>query len=272
MRPRLLRLSLSTRLALVFFSITLLAIAALYVFVAPGLKNRLVGSELSTLRATARDRSGPLAATVGGSDPQARVHRLVTQTSESTGYRVTLVEVNRVLGSMQLSRQMDSGGADSSAPVVLPLAWQAARSGRISSGTTVENGINVAQAAVPVRVGGRVTAVVLYTTSIESILRTVSTVRDEILEAGAGSLGAGAGRGLADRAGDRPARTPARGRRQADGRGPLPGRDPGRLGRRARAAGRGVQRHAAPAARSSIWRARSSSRPRPTSCARRCSR
>jgi two-component system, OmpR family, sensor kinase len=188
MRLRPLRLSLSTRLALVFFSITLLAIAALYVFVAPGLKNRLVGSELSTLRTTARQRSGPLAATVGSSDPQARVHRLVTETSESTGYRVTLIEVNRVLGSMQLSRQMDSGGADSSAPVVLPLAWQAARTGRISSGTTVENGINVAQVAVPVRVSRRVTAVVLYTTSIESILRTVSTVRDEILEAGAGSL------------------------------------------------------------------------------------
>ena len=187
MRPRLLRLSLSTRLALMFFSITLLAIAALYVFVAPGLKSRLVGSELSTLRTTARDRSGPLAATVGGSDPQARVHRLVTETSESTGYRVTLVEVNRVLGSMQLSRQMDSGGADSSAPVVLTLAWQAARTGRVSSGTAVENGINVAQSAVPVRVGHRVTAVVLYTTSID-ILRTVSTVRDEILEAGACSL------------------------------------------------------------------------------------
>src|SRR6202012_2315790 len=90
MPPRLLRLSLSTRLALVFFSITLLAIAALYVFVAPGLKARLVGSELSSLRATARERSGRVAATVGSSVPQARVHRLVTQTSESTGYRVTL--------------------------------------------------------------------------------------------------------------------------------------------------------------------------------------
>jgi two-component system, OmpR family, sensor kinase len=188
MRPRLLRLSLSTRLALMFFSITLLAIAALYVFVAPGLKDRLVGSELSSLRETARDRSAPLAATVGRSGPQARVRRLVTETSESTGYRVTLVEVNRVLGSMQLSRQIDSGGADSSAPVVLPLAWQAARTGRISSGTAVENGTNVAQAAVPVRVGGRVTAIVLYTTTIESILRTVSTVRDEILEAGAAAL------------------------------------------------------------------------------------
>src|SRR6202453_5546259 len=188
MRPRLLRLSLSTRLALMFFSITLLAIAALYVFVAPGLKDRLVGSELWSLRATARHRSAPLAATVGGSGSQARVRRLVTETSESTGYRVTLVEVNQVLGSIQLSRQTDSGGADSSAPVVLTLAWRAARTGRVSSGTTVENGTSVAQAAVPVRVGGRVTAIVLYTSSLKSILRTVSTVRDEILEAGAGSL------------------------------------------------------------------------------------
>ena len=188
MRPRLLRLSLSIRLALVFFSITLLAIAALYVFVAPGLKNRLVGSELSALRSTARQRSGPLAATVGGAEPQRTVRRLVTSTSESTGYRVTLIEVNEVLGAMQLSRQMDSGGADSSSPAVMTIAWEAARSGRLSTGTEMEYGSTVAQAALPVRVDGRVAAVVLYTSKIDSILHTVSTVRDEILEAGAGSL------------------------------------------------------------------------------------
>ena len=188
MSPRLLRLSLSIRLALVFFSITLLAIAALYVFVAPGLKSRLVGSELSTLRSTARERSGPLAATVGSSIPQAAVHRLVTSTSESTGYRVTLIDVNEVMGTKQLSREMDSGGADSRAPVVLTIAWQAARSGRLRSGTDRETGTTVAQAALPVRVGRRVSAVVLYTSSIKTILRTVSTVRREILEAGAGSL------------------------------------------------------------------------------------
>ncbi|HEX5193428.1 MAG TPA: HAMP domain-containing sensor histidine kinase [Solirubrobacteraceae bacterium] len=188
MRPRLLRLSLSIRLALVFFSITLLAIAALYVFVAPGLKSRLVGAELSTLRSTARERSGPLAQTVGSAVPQREVRRLVTNTSESTGYRVTLIDVNHVLGTVQLSRQMDSGGADSAAPVVLTTAWRAAQSGQLRSGTLREAGTTVAQAALPVRVGRRVSAVVLYTSSITTILRTVSTVRREILEAGAGSL------------------------------------------------------------------------------------
>ena len=188
MRPRLLRLSLSIRLALVFFSITLLAIAALYVFVAPGLKSRLVGAELSALRSTARERSAPLAATVGSSESQAVVRRLVTTTSESTGYRVTLIDVNEVLGTLQLSREMDSGGADSSLPPVMTIAWSAARSGRLRSGTELENGTTVAQAALPVRVDGRVSAVVLYTSTIATILRTVSTVRREILEAGAGSL------------------------------------------------------------------------------------
>ncbi len=188
MRPRLLRLSLSTRLALVFFSVTLLAIAALYLFVAPGLKSRLVGSELSSLRTTARQHSRPLASTIGSAIPQRRVRRLLTATSESTGYRVTLVAVNEVSGSIQLSRQLDSGGADSRAAAALSIAWQAARSGRLSSGTAIENGRTVAQAAYPVRSDGRVAAVILYTTRIDSILRTVSTVRDEILEAGAGSL------------------------------------------------------------------------------------
>ena len=41
------RLSLSNRLALVFFAITLLAVGALYLYVAPGLQSRLTGEKLT---------------------------------------------------------------------------------------------------------------------------------------------------------------------------------------------------------------------------------
>ena len=187
MRLRPLRLSLSTRLALVFFSITLLAIATLYVFVAPGLKNRLMGQELSTLALTARSRSGPLAASVGSATTLPQVHGLVTSTSEATGDRVTLLSVNQVQGTVQLSRQMDSG-TPPGPPTDLTIARRAADSGRIATGTVKRSGSVLAQAAYPVLLGGRPAAVIVYTVSVESILHTVSTVRDEILEAGAAAL------------------------------------------------------------------------------------
>ena len=63
-RMRLL-LSLRNRLALVFFGVTFVAIAALYLYVAPGLQSRLMGEKLSQLATTARGRSGDIRATVG---------------------------------------------------------------------------------------------------------------------------------------------------------------------------------------------------------------
>ena len=44
------RISLSNRLALVFFGVTLVAIGALYAYVAPGLQHRLVQSRVGELR------------------------------------------------------------------------------------------------------------------------------------------------------------------------------------------------------------------------------
>ena len=52
------RLSLRNRLALVFFVITLVAIAALYLYVAPGLQSRLVDQKLSELSVAAQRYSG----------------------------------------------------------------------------------------------------------------------------------------------------------------------------------------------------------------------
>ena len=97
------RLSLTTKMSLGFFSITLLAIAALYLYVAPGLQNRLMASKLSDLRDTARVHAASLSSTVGSATRLPQVRRLVMATSESTGNRVTLLSVNRVHGRPELT-------------------------------------------------------------------------------------------------------------------------------------------------------------------------
>jgi hypothetical protein len=63
------RLSLSNRLALVFFGVTLVAVGALYLYVAPGLQSRLTGEKLTELAATARDHAKPLGRAVDSSTP-----------------------------------------------------------------------------------------------------------------------------------------------------------------------------------------------------------
>jgi two-component system, OmpR family, sensor kinase len=182
------RLSLSNRLALVFFAITLLAVGALYLYVAPGLQSRLTGEKLTTLVATARVHGAPLRRALGSSTPLPRVRRQVEETSRSAANRVTLLSVNRSEGAVQLSTLADSGGPPA-IPLRLDLAYRAVVNRRLLSGTTTSASGIIAQAADPIMIDHhQVGWVVVYSAPLADVMRTVSTVRHEILVAGAIAL------------------------------------------------------------------------------------
>ncbi len=184
-----LRLSLRNKLSLIFFSITLLAIATLYLYVAPGLQTRLMNSKLADLKATAVARGPALRATVGSSTVLSHVRQLVMATSESTNDRVTLLAVSEAQGVPQLSMEMDSapalagsGNHLTAARAALPLRAVASR--RIVTGTEGEGSAMLAVAADPVVLDGRVAAVIVFSAPVVDVLRTVTTVRHQILIAG----------------------------------------------------------------------------------------
>ncbi len=178
------RLSLSNRLAVVFFAITALAIGALYLYVAPGLQSRLMGEKLTALATTARTHSGRLSRAVGSSTPLPDVRRLVNQSAGSSGNRVTLLSVNFVQGSIQLSKLADSGMGSGPA---LPLrtANRAVTQRRLVTGIEGSGPGAMAIAARPVSYfHGAVGWVIVYSAPLADVMRTVSTVRHEILVAG----------------------------------------------------------------------------------------
>jgi two-component system OmpR family sensor kinase len=177
-------LSLRNRLALVFFTITLLSVAALYLYVAPGLQSRLMGEKLTLLAHSARAHSEPLRRTVGSSTPLATVHRIIARTANLTGDRVTLLSVNQAQGRPQLARVADSGNAAASGAVRLAIATRAVVTRAVATGTESTPAGRMAEAAYPVRYGERVAAVIVYSAPVSDVLRTVSTVRHEILVAG----------------------------------------------------------------------------------------
>jgi two-component system, OmpR family, sensor kinase len=177
-------LSLRTRLALVFFTITLLSVAALYLYVAPGLQSRLMGEKLTDLAQSARLHSGPLRRTVGSSVSLTGVRRLVSRTANLSGDRVTLLSVNQADGRPQLSQLTDSGNSAASGAIRLSIARRAVATRRIATGTEATNGQWMAEAAYPVRYGKRVAAVIVYSAPVSDVRRTVSTVRHQILVAG----------------------------------------------------------------------------------------
>ncbi len=182
------RLSLSNRLAVVFFGITALAIGDLYLYVAPGLQSRLMGEKLTALAVTARTHSAKLSQAVGSPTPLPEVRRLVNQVAGTSGNRVTLVSVNLVQGMAQFSTLGDSGMG--SEPVLrFTTAKRAVANHRLVTGIEAAQSGAVAEAAKPVFYApGQVGWVIVYSAPLADVMRTVSTVRHEILVAGAIAL------------------------------------------------------------------------------------
>ncbi len=177
-------LSLRNRLALLFFGITLLAVGGLYLFVVPGLQNRLMSAKLNDLTIVAREYSGPIRGTVGSSTPLPQVRKLVVHTSDITGDRVTLMSINQVLGALQLTTESDSSGSVGDDAILYRVAQRAIAQRHVRTGTASSRAGMVAEAADPVIYQSRVVAVIVYSAPVSDIINTVTTVRHEILVAG----------------------------------------------------------------------------------------
>jgi signal transduction histidine kinase len=176
--------SLRTRLALVFSAIAFLALAALYLYVAPGLQTRLLSDQLSQLMVDAQHHSGPVARTVGSNDPLPEVQTHVNADALATGDRVTLLLVNHVPSGAVLSELADSSRRSATAALSFTVARRAVAVSRMVTGTEETRAGTVAEAANPVMFHGRVAAVIVYSAPASDIVRTVATVRHQILVAG----------------------------------------------------------------------------------------
>jgi two-component system, OmpR family, sensor kinase len=188
MGRRRISLSLSNRLTLVFSAIVFLALAVLYVYVAPGLESRVLSDQLSGLASDAATHSKPIGRTVGTSAPLSTVQSRVNAAALATGLRVTLLLVDHVPSGSALSTLADSSRRSATAALSFAAARQAVTSGRIVTGTEMTRAGTVAEAAYPVHYGGRVAAVIVYSAPASDIVRTVATVRHQILVAGAIAL------------------------------------------------------------------------------------
>jgi signal transduction histidine kinase len=184
------RISLSNRLALVFGGITFLAIAFLYVYVAPGLEQRLVNRKLTELATAAQRESGPIARTVGGTAPLPVIKARVNSAALASGVRVTLLSVSVAVSprGQQLSLLADSSNLSSTRTLGFPVARKALRTGTLQTGRERAPGGTVAEAAYPVTYENRIVRVIVYSDSVADAIGNVAIVRHQILVAGAIAL------------------------------------------------------------------------------------
>jgi signal transduction histidine kinase len=169
-----------------FFAITFVAIAVLYLFVAPGLRSRLLTARLSELATAARTHSGRIVSTIepGSRVTQPAVNAQLDAAALQSGDRVSLLLVVHTPDGLQLTPEGDSTKLGSAATLPLNLAAAAARSGRIQTGTVKSRAGTVAEAAYPVASQGRVNDVIAYSSPVSDVLHSVNVVRRQILIAG----------------------------------------------------------------------------------------
>ncbi|MFL5822546.1 MAG: sensor histidine kinase [Solirubrobacteraceae bacterium] len=190
-RPQLgWRGSLRNRLTLMFFAITFVAIAVLYLFVAPGLRSRLISARLTELATAARTYSPVIVSRIGPGSrtPQPTVNAGLDTAAVESGDRVTLLLVTRTPDGLQLSVEGDSSKLGTAAALPRSVALAAALSGQTRTGLVRDRTGTVAEAAYPVSDQGRVNYVIVYSSPVSDVLHSVGVVRRQILIAGAIAL------------------------------------------------------------------------------------
>ena len=177
--------SLRNRLALLFFAITFLAIAVLYMYVAPGLRSRLLNDQLASLATGARRNSATIEQTIGSNTGGPDVQGIVEKVGLMSGDRVTLLSVSLAAGGPQLSPFADSNLSHATTEDLrFGPALQAASTRKLVTGIEAAATGTVAEAALPLFHQGQLARVVVYSAPVSDVVRSSAIVRHEILVAG----------------------------------------------------------------------------------------
>jgi two-component system, OmpR family, sensor kinase len=185
--------SLTNRLALLIFGITLVVIAGVYLGVTSGLDAGFREQRLQTLTRVARQYSGPIWEAIDRSLPAPRLDARVRQAADASGARVTLFAVSHGTQGPQTDLRSDSTQQTAITDLQFDVALEAARTGRVARGTEAGSTGRVAEAALPLRLTppgakrARVYYVVVFTSPLEDV-STVSFVRQRVLVAAAIAL------------------------------------------------------------------------------------
>ncbi len=182
--------SIRNRLALLFFAITLAAVAIVYAYVTPSLSSSLRNEKLNALTSAAAADSGEIAATVGSTTAREGVAAAVRHAAALSGARVTLVGVTHTTTGGRSSTQTypisdSSSEAPARSGLRMGVASDAASAGRTLSATESGSGGRVGEVARPLFFQGRVARVVVYSEPLNDVARSVALIRGKILLSGA---------------------------------------------------------------------------------------
>jgi len=177
--------SLRTRLTVLSFAVTLVAVGAILFYVAPQLQSSLREQKLRSLTNTAKAFTPQIEKLVRNNGLADDIDALVKQVSDRTNTRVTLLSVGGGTEGLQLVIFSDSTSQVQINDLRFRVADVAARTGAIQTGGESSQEAELAQVAVPISDDGTVSRVAVYSTPMSDVQGNVALIRRQILVAGA---------------------------------------------------------------------------------------
>ena len=175
--------SITARLTLLFFTVTLAAVLVVFFYVTPQLESSLREQKLRSLAETAQSFTPLVADVVQRGAPAAEIDRTVAQVADRTSARVTLLLVASG-DEPQLPVASDSNVDSDLDRLQFGLAEAAARRRDVVTGTEGSMEGVLGQAAVPILDEGVPTRVVVFSTPLADVEGNVGLIRRQILVAG----------------------------------------------------------------------------------------
>jgi len=180
--------SIKNRLALLFFSITFVAITVVYSYVAPTLGSSLRTQKMHSLAIAAKAYSRALAKTASLRRSNGRVALEVRHAAALSSDRVTLLGVDTGSSKTRMFYVYDSSseapGTRGGSGLHFNVAVRAALRQRLETATETGTGGQVAQAAKPLFSDGKVVEVAVFSGTLSDVERSVAQIRERILIAG----------------------------------------------------------------------------------------
>ena len=181
--------SLTVRLAGLLVAIVAAAIGIVYLYAVPPLTEKLHDEELKTLARQVRRYADPIQSVVAKDVDVRVVDGLIKKTADQLGVRVTLLGVNRVGGSLQVTARSDST-SQVNIDLQFAVAERAAQLRRVVTGSEAGDAGRVGEAAIPLyfrnaRGHREIGFALVFSKPLDDLENTVSLVRDRILVAGA---------------------------------------------------------------------------------------
>jgi signal transduction histidine kinase len=176
--------SLRTRLTVLFFAITLVAVGAVFFYVTPQLESSLREEKLSSLARTARAYTPTVRQLVLANGTAREVNQLVASIGDSTSTRVTLMTVGNGTLGLQVAPFTDSTTEVQIDDLPVGIADVAAHSRHEERGSQYHGDVLLGQVAEPISDKGVVSRVVIFSSPLTDAQANVALIRRQILIAG----------------------------------------------------------------------------------------